>query len=135
MHIGIWRGIHEVNGVWHAIFHGKLHGVEVVAQRAAEGKRILFDASEQSGVDRRGILNVALMEGHARIVLHDVHALLTDYVTPKVFLEVYGALQGHAEVARLVVSPKKLLGRADLVNVFPSAAVEGLEKRGKTDVI
>src|SRR5580692_6224770 len=66
--------------------------------------------------------------------MHDVHLLLADHVTPKVFLEVYAALQCHAEVSRLIVGVEKLFRRVDLVNVFPAAAVEGLEECRESNV-
>src|SRR5687768_15228936 len=46
--VGIGRGVHEVDGVRHAVLDGELHGVEVVAERLAQRDRVALDALEQA---------------------------------------------------------------------------------------
>ncbi len=128
-------GIHEVDGVRHAVLDGELDRVQVIAQRAAQRQRIALDAREQLGSVRRRILHVALVEGTPRIVRHDVDLLLIDHVAAEVFLELHRALQRHAEVAGLVVGLEELLPVVHVIDVAPSAAIEGLEERREADVL
>ena len=62
IHVRVGRGIHEVDGVRNAVFAGKLDGVQVVAQSAAEREAIALHSLQQLGIDRRRILHVALVE-------------------------------------------------------------------------
>src|ERR1019366_7205622 len=73
-------------------------------------------------------------KGRRWIVVHDVHLLLTDHVAAEILLEVHSALQGHAQVAALVIRVEELLRRVHLVHVLPAAAVEGLQERGKSNI-
>src|SRR6185436_3110390 len=63
--IGVWSGIHEVDGVRNAVFDRELNGVEVVAERLAELERIPLDACEQLLVVFGRVLDVALVMGPA----------------------------------------------------------------------
>src|SRR6202035_5021450 len=45
------------------------------------------------------------------------------------------ALQRHAEIAGLVVGLEELLPVMHVVDIAPSAAIEGLEERGEADVL
>ena len=45
--LGVGRGVHEVDGVGHAVLDGELDGVQVVAERLADRVRIALDAGEQ----------------------------------------------------------------------------------------
>ena len=71
----------------------------------------------------------------ARVVGHDVDVLLADDVAAEVLLEVDGGLEGHAEVAGLVVGGEELFAVVDVEDVAPAAAVVGLEEGGKFYVV
>src|ERR1019366_3584558 len=134
VYISIGSGSHEVDGVRDAVFAGEFNRVEVVAQSAAEGQTITLYPLQQLRIGGWRILHIALVERRRRIVVHDVHLLLADHVAAEILFEIHPALQGHAEVAALVVGVKEFLRRVHLVYVFPTAAVEGLQERGKSNV-
>ncbi len=112
VYIRIGRWIHEVDGVRNTVFAGEFHGVQVVAQGAAQREAVALDPLQQFGVNRRWILHIALVKRQRRIVLHDVNLLLADTVAAKIFFEVDRRLQSHAEIARLIVGVEELSGRS-----------------------
>ena len=60
---------------------------------------------------------------------------LADDVAAEVLLEVDCGLEGHAEVAGLVVGVEELVAIVDVEDVAPAAAVVGFEEGGKADVV
>ncbi len=135
MRVGVGRGIHEVDGVGHAVFHRELHRVEVVAEGAAERQRVFRHPLDERRRVLRRVLHVALVERRPRVVGHHVHLLLADHVAAEVLVELHRRLQGHAERARLVVGGEELLARLHLEDVAPATAVERLEEGGEADVL
>ena len=133
--VGVGGGIHEVDGVWDAVFDSELDGVEIIAEGLAEGEGVAFDACEEAlGIFGR-IEDVALGVGQARVVGHDVDFFLADDVAAEILVEVDGLLVGHAEVAGLVVSLKELAAIVDVVDVAPSTAVDGFHEAVLADVV
>ena len=132
--VGVRCRVHEIDGVRNPVLAGKLHGIEIVPQGAAERQRVALHAFQQLGIDRRRVLHVALVERRRRIVVHDVHFFLADHVASEVFLELHAVLQRHAEIAALVVGLEELFRRIDLVHVLPAAAIERLQERRKSDI-
>ena len=47
VHVGIWGRIHEVDRVRHAVLHGELHCVQVIAQRTAQCQASLLHPLQQ----------------------------------------------------------------------------------------
>src|SRR5271168_3940761 len=70
----------------------------------------------------------------ARVVGHDVDLLLADDVAAEVFLEVDGGLEGHAEVAGLVVGVEELVAIVDVEDIAPAAAIVGFEECREADI-
>jgi len=132
--IGVWSGIHEVDGVRNAVFDRELNGVEVVAERLAELERIPLDACEQLLVVFGRVLDVALVMGPARIVGHDLDLALANDVAAEVLVEFDGLLVEHAEVARLIVCREEFRTIVDVVDIAPAAAIDGLHEAVLTDV-
>src|ERR1700730_13830226 len=133
--IGIGCRIEEVDGVWDTIFYRKLDRVQIVTQCSTEGLRIFHNPVKQLGIGRRGILHIALVMRPPRIVVHDMHLLLLHHIAAKILFELDSMLQGHAQVARLVVMMEELLRRVNLVHVLPSAAGVRFEESGKADIL
>src|SRR5215469_18501601 len=75
------------------------------------------------------------MKWCARIVLHNVDFSLSNYIATEILLKFDAVLQGHAEIAGLVVVMKEFLRRMDFINVLPSPAGIRLEKRWKANII
>ena len=71
----------------------------------------------------------------ARIVLHDVHLLLSNDITAEIFLKLNRALECHAKIARLIVRAEEILGRVDVIHVAPTATIKRFEKSRKLDVL
>ena len=105
--VGVGGGVHEVDGVGDAVFDGELDGVEVVAESLAEREGVLFDALQELLVVLRRVEDVAVLVRAARVVGHDVDLGLADDVAAEVLLEVDCGLEGHAEVAGLVVGVRR----------------------------
>ncbi len=61
--IRVGRGIHEVDGVGDAVFAGKLDGVQVVTQRAAQCEASRSTRSSSWDRPAADSLHVALVEG------------------------------------------------------------------------
>jgi hypothetical protein len=126
----VGRGIHEVDGVRHAVFHREFHGIEVVAERPAKRERVGHHALPQLRRRRRIAGHVAQMMRRAGVVAHDVDVLPVDRVAAEILLEFHAGLQRHAQVAALVVGGEQLFGRVHLRDVLPSAAIVRLQERG-----
>ena len=135
MDIGVRRRVEEVDRVRNAVFHGKLDRIQVVAQRPAQGLRVLYHPVQQLGIGRCRIFHIALVDGRLRIVVHDVDFFLPDHVAAKIFFELDAMLQRHAQVAGLVVVMEKLLRRVDLVHMLPSSAGIRLEESREAHVV
>src|SRR5215467_8754578 len=75
------------------------------------------------------------MKRCTRIVLHNVDSFLSNYVATVILLKFDAPLQGHAEIAGLVVVMKKFLGGMDFIDVLPSAAGIRFKKRWESNVI
>jgi len=133
--VGVGGGVHEVDGVGDAVFAGELYGVEVVAERFAEGQGIFFYSLQQLLVVLGSVEHIAVRMWAARIVGHDADFGLADDVAAEVFLEVNCGLEGHAEIAGVVVGVEELVAVVDVIDVAPAAAVVGFEKGGKADVV
>ncbi len=71
----------------------------------------------------------------AGVVGHDVDFRLADDVATEVLLEVDCGLEGHAEVAGLVVGAEELVRVVDVEDIAPAASVVGLEEGGKFYVV
>jgi len=72
--------------------------------------------------------DVAVFVRAARVVGHDADVGLADDVATEVLVEIDRGLQGHAEVAGLIVGVEKVVRVVDVVNVAPSTAVVRLEE-------
>src|SRR5579872_1726919 len=108
--VGIWRGIHEIDGVRYPIFDGELNGVQVIAKGLAQSQGILHDPLVQLRTGwRRVTFDIALVEWRLWVVLHDVNRFLTHDVAAVVLLKFNAVLQGHTQVTSLVVALEKLL--------------------------
>ena len=81
------------------------------------------------------ILHVALVMRFARVVGHDVDLVLADDVAAEVLVEVDGFLIEHAEVARLIVGVEELFAVVDVIDIAPSAAIDGLHESVLADVV
>ena len=135
MDVGIRRRVEEVDGIGNAVFYRELHRVQVVTQRPAQGLRIFYDPVQQLGIGRCRIFHIALVMRRLRIVVHDVDFFLPDHIAAKIFFELDAMLQGHAQVAGLVVVMEKFLRRVDLVHMLPSSTGIRLEESREADVV
>ena len=105
LEFGVWRWIHEVDGVRNAILDRKLDRVDVVAQRGAERAHIVNDAHSQL---RRKIIRIvdvlfARKIRLARIVGHDHHVFLADAVTTDELIELDSFLERHTQRSGLII--------------------------------
>src|SRR5271170_4634672 len=75
------------------------------------------------------------MKWRSRIVIHNPHLFLPNHVAAEIFLEFDSVLQGHAQVASLVVVIKEFLGRVHFVNVLPSSTRIRLQESREADIL
>ena len=135
VHVGIGRGIEEVDGVGDAFFNGEFDGIQVIAEGATQRERIFDDAIMEHLRTGHTIFDIAEMMRLFGIVFHDADFLLADDVTAKILVEIDACLQSHAERAGLIVGGEEFLARIDFEDVLPAAAAEGLQEGGEANVI
>ena len=131
----VWSRVHEVDGVGDAVFYGELDCVEVVAEGFAEGQGVLFYPLQELLVVGRWIEDITVLVRAAGVVRHDADFRLADDVATEVLLEVDFGLEGHAEIASLVVGVEEVVGIVDVEDIAPAAAVVGFEECGEAYVV
>ncbi len=128
MQVRVRSGIHEIDGVRNAFFHGELDSIEVVAESLAQLQCILFDALEQSLAVTRRILKVPLGVWPSRVIGHDVDLLLAHHIAAEILLEIDRFLIHHAQVAGVIVGLEKLAAIVNVVDIAPTAAIDRLQE-------
>ena len=133
VHVHVRGGVHEVDGVGHAVAHRPLDRVHVVAERPHQLQRIVDDPL----VQRRptGSSCSAMYFCCVRVVRHRQHFFLAQAQAADVLVPVDELLHDHRQQAGLVVVADQLFLRVADVDALPAAAVGVLQDARQADVV
>jgi hypothetical protein len=120
VHVHVWGGVHEIDGVGNPLVHSPFHRVHVVAQGFHEREAIAHDAVVQSRTEVVRIGNVLAVVG---VVGHHENFFAAQTHAPHILLPGDELLGDHRHQPRFVVAANQFVEGVAFVDTAPAPAV------------